>query len=144
MNAKPFPILKVVAALSVCALGRTASAENTMGSSASEVAPPHADPSRDTGAPDDEDKDASRPPEHLRIGVVGGVGFLSMTARTVVPAPGVLTTAIVPPWASTIRFASVRPSPTPPVPRDRLRSPRKKGEKTCGKSSCGIPMPWSD
>jgi hypothetical protein len=75
MNAKPSPILKVVTALAVCAFARSVSAENTMGSSRSEVAPPAANPPKDTGAPDAKDEDSSRPPEHLRIGVLGGVGF---------------------------------------------------------------------
>lgn len=54
--------------------------------------------------------------------------------RTVVPSPGRLSRAIRPPWASTIRFESASPSPAPPVSRARLRSPRKKGVKTCSRS----------
>ena len=51
---------------------------------------------------------------------------------TTVPWPGALSSARRPPWASTIRFESARPRPTPPVSRVRLRSPRKNGVKTRG------------
>jgi hypothetical protein len=52
------------------------------------------------------------------------------STRTAVPTPSTLVTSMEPPCASTILLASVSPSPTPPVPRDRLLSPRKKGTKT--------------
>jgi len=47
----------------------------------------------------------------------------SMTrTRLAAVASGALVTSISPPCAETMRFASVSPSPTPPVPRARLRS----------------------
>ena len=42
----------------------------------------------------------------------------------VVPRPSSLSTSIVPPWFSTTCFTIARPSPVPPVSRDRARSTR--------------------
>src|SRR5450432_3211294 len=64
-------------------------------------------------------------------------------ARNVLPIPTLLSTSILPPCASTMRLASVSPRPTPPVPRERLRSPRKNAVNALGKSSLEMPMPPS-
>lgn len=77
MSTKRLSVLRlgaVIAAL-VCALDSTAHAENIGGAPHSELAPSRPDPDKDKGASDAKDEDASKPPEHLRIGVLGGAGF---------------------------------------------------------------------
>ena len=72
-------------------------------------------------------ENARRTGPPLRSGRAGSCRGTSI--RKTLPSPGALRTVMRPPCASTIRRARASPSPTPPVPRVRLRSVRKKGVK---------------
>jgi hypothetical protein len=61
--------------------------------------------------------------------------------RKVVPTPTSLSTAIVPPCASTIDFAIDSPRPVP-LTVSAVEA-RKKRSKTLAASSCGMPTPVS-
>src|SRR6185503_3049530 len=71
---------------------------------------------------------AQRPeaaPLRAAVGSAAGAGSSSSTAMSmvnVVPAPVALSTAIVPPWASMNDLQIARPSPAPPLSRDRALS----------------------
>jgi hypothetical protein len=67
-------VVRLVAVLAACAFVRTARAEGTS-AAAPEPAPARATPPSDTGETHTKDKDTSRAREHLRFGVLGGVGF---------------------------------------------------------------------
>ena len=54
----------------------------------------------------------------------GGAPPSGSVTRNVAPAPGALSTATAPPWASTIAATIARPSPEPPWSREREGSPR--------------------
>src|SRR3989449_669039 len=76
---------------------------------------------------------------------VGGDGAQASGRRIVkvLPAPGTLSTASVPPCVATMERAIGSPSPAPPVSRARAASSRTKGSKMRSTSAGSIPMPVS-
>ena len=59
------------------------------------------------------------------------------------PTPGSLVQVMSPPCATKIVRAIDRPSPEPPISRERALSTRKNRSNTCGTASAGMPMPVS-
>jgi len=71
---------------------------------------------------------AARPAFQDAAGLTGAGAASGSRMVTVVPVPGVLSRAIVPPWALTISRTMVRPSPLLPVARAGVPP--------------GAPLPW--
>ena len=61
--------------------------------------------------------------------------------RTSIPAPSSLSTVTVPPWFSATWRTIARPSPVPPVSRDRARSTAVEALEHAGEIFDGIPTP---
>src|SRR4051812_45216143 len=76
-----------------------------------------------------------RPPPPSRGGTSARGSFIWNRA----PMVGVGSAVRVPPWAATMRLARYSPIPSPEDP-----GPRAKRSKRRGKSSGGIPGPWSE
>jgi hypothetical protein len=68
--------------------------------------------------------------------------FFGSCSLTVEPSPGLLSTSILPPWASAIWRAIESPRPAPPAARDG--SARWKRSNMSGNWSSGIPTPVSE
>src|SRR3989442_438755 len=79
------------------------------------------------------------------VATVGGDGAQASCRRIVkvLPAPGTLSAASVPPCVATMERAIGSPSPAPPVSRARAASSRTKGSKMRSTSAGSIPMPVS-
>ncbi len=60
----------------------------------------------------------------LLTGSHGTLAVITEVTLKVLPAPGGLSTSIVPPWASAMVLAMQRPRPAPPVSRERAGSTR--------------------
>ena len=70
-------------------------------------------------------------------------GLTGMLISNRVPSPGALSTRMVPPYPSTMRFTTARPSPTPPAVSSRTAFSCAKASNMCFWNSSLMPTPSS-